>query len=186
MQVPLQVPWHSPLALPSAVLPSQVPSHLPAHFTPPVALQEPLHSALQEPVHSSATSAFAVHSPLQATSSLPPVHVGGFALISHLPETSHLAWQLAFALIDASHFGGTKTTESLPDADALTVPIAATAASQYAFIFACLSGFASAASSVAFGASRSDAMFLQAVVMSSIAALAMPWKSATAWTATWL
>ena len=95
----------------------------------------------------------AVHAPLHDTSSLPPSHFGGFALKSHFALPEHFAVQSAFALIDAEHFGSVNVTFSV--AEPLIVPIAFTAASHQRFIRFVASDSASAASWVAFGASRS-------------------------------
>ena len=51
---------------------------------------------------------------MHSTSSLPPSHVGGVALTSHAAEPLHLAWQLAFALIDAEHFGASNVRVAPP------------------------------------------------------------------------
>src|SRR5205085_11799850 len=131
----------------------------------------------QPPSQAAEAPASAWQPPLQETSSLPPVHFGGFAFTSHFALPEHFAWQFAFALIDAEHFGGSNLMVSVPPAFALTVATALTATLQYAFIFSRLSPCASAASVSACGASRSCAIARQAVVMSSIEADAIAAKS---------
>src|SRR2546422_667746 len=98
--VPLQLPsaW---MPLPPAAPPAlQVPSHLPSQSTetPPLAVQVPEHLPVQEPVQATVAEPSALHSPLHETSSLPPVHFGGVALISHFAEPENFALQFAFAL----------------------------------------------------------------------------------------
>src|SRR5690606_27572238 len=115
-----------------------------------------------------------------------PSQVGGFALMSHDASTEQFASQLAFALTDAVHCGGSNCTLMLPCASALNEAIDETARVHHAFMRSRLSSLASAASRWSAGASRSSAMPRHAAVMSSMAADAMPAKSATAWTATWL
>src|SRR5262249_1257345 len=102
-QVPVQVPLQLPC---ESVATLHAPSHLPWHAPPPDALQDPEHVPVQVPSQERVAPAFALHSPLQETERVPPVHLGGFALKSHLTPPLHCAWQLALALIDASHFGG--------------------------------------------------------------------------------
>lgn len=94
------------------------------------------------------------------------------------------AWQFAFALTETSHFGGTKSTFSVPPAEALTVPMAVTAAEHQRPSALRLSVSAPASSCFALSAPRSTAIERQAVVRSSIDAAAMPAKSAMACTAT--
>src|SRR6478609_8637370 len=94
----------------------QVPSHLPLQSTlaPPLALQLPEQPPVQEPVHATSALPEAGHSPLHSTESVPPVHFGGVALMSHMTLALQEAWQLACALTDALHFGGSKSTVMLP------------------------------------------------------------------------
>ena len=62
--------------------------------------------ASHDPSHWSDAPASAVHPPLHEISSVPPVHFGGFALMSHFASALQEAWQFACAWIDALHFGG--------------------------------------------------------------------------------
>src|SRR6185369_12793571 len=99
------------MPVPSAVAPPeapavQVPSHLP--------LQLPEHLPEHEPVQATSAEPEAVQLPLHSTLKVPPVHIGGLALMSHSALTSHEAWQLACAVIDAVHFGSLKLTVALP------------------------------------------------------------------------
>src|SRR6478735_1824565 len=109
MPVPFSV---APPAAPAV----QVPSHLPLQstLTPPLALQLPEHLPEQEPVQATSAEPEAVQLPPHSTVSVPPVHVGGLALMSHIALTSHCAWQLACAVSEAVHFGGSNLAEMLP------------------------------------------------------------------------
>jgi hypothetical protein len=92
----------------------QVPSHLPLQstVTPPLALQLPLQLPEQLPVHARLALPSAVQPPLHSTDSVPPVHFGGLALMSHFASTLQEAWQFAVAVSDALHFGGSKTART--------------------------------------------------------------------------
>jgi hypothetical protein len=94
-----------------------VPSHLPAQATPPDAVQLPVQLPLQLPVQSNVgADAEAVHDPVHDASSVPPVHVGGFACTLQLALALQPPWQLACAEIETSHSGGTTVSEIEPDA----------------------------------------------------------------------
>src|SRR6478609_7872517 len=109
MPVPFSV---APPATPAV----QVPSHLPLQstLTPPLAVQLPEHLPEQLPVQATSALAEAVHSPLHSTVRVPPVQVGGWALMSHSTLASQDAWQLAVAVSDALHVGALKWAVALP------------------------------------------------------------------------
>ncbi len=148
VHVPEQVPRHVPSAwrpepVPPAASAAHVPSHLPSHFTatPPFAVHDPLHCAVQEPSHFTVAVASALHSPLHEMLSEPgpPEHVGGSALTSHLALPEHFAWQFAFALNEAAHFGGFTSSARETPAVALADAIACAAAVHHDFICSFLS-----------------------------------------------